>query len=116
MSTNHQTSDEAALSLLFADQGQREELAIRTAALLIRNAMLRAIDSERKRAGRSKRSLADDAQVDYAALRRLLTTEGANPTLDTVAKLLAATRMRIQLVSERGDVIQIPGKRGITPD
>lgn len=116
MTARHRTSDDAAKAVLFPSQEEREALELRTAALLIRNAMLRAIENERARAGTSKRSLAEVAQVDYAALRRLMTTEGANPTLDTVARLLAATHMRIQLVSERGDVIEIPDEQdALTP-
>lgn len=105
--TPSRSADDAALDALL-DADARTALEARTVALMIRNAMLRAIETERERAGVSKKQLAKVTDLDYAAVRRLLTAEDANPTLDTVARLLAATHIRMQLVTETGDIVAIP--------
>lgn len=101
------SADDVALEALL-DADARAALEARTVALTIRNAMLRAIEVQRERSGLSKKQLAKATSLDYAALRRLLTADDANPTLDTVARLLAATHIRMQLVTEDGEVVAIP--------
>jgi ribosome-binding protein aMBF1 (putative translation factor) len=108
MSDATRAADAAAIEALLPSAESRQAMHARAVSLMIRNAMLEAIDRERERAAVSKKDLAERAGLDYAAVRRLLTTNDSNPTLGTVAQLLAASRIRLQLVTEAGDVIDVP--------
>ncbi|MDO8731458.1 MAG: helix-turn-helix transcriptional regulator [Actinomycetota bacterium] len=59
--------------------------------------VVNALDEARKAAGLSKAELARAIQVDPAAIRRLFSSDHANPTLGTLAEVAAALGMRITL-------------------
>ncbi len=105
--TRQQTTDEAALEALLPDAASRKAVDARATALMIRNALLQAIDNTRSASGISKKDLAQATELDYASLRRLLTSDNPNPTLDTLARLLAGTHLRLQLVTEGGEIISV---------
>ena len=59
--------------------------------------VVNALDEAREAAGLSKAELARAIQVEPAAIRRLFSSDHANPTLGTLAEVAAALGMRITL-------------------
>ncbi|MDO9485395.1 MAG: helix-turn-helix transcriptional regulator [Actinomycetota bacterium] len=59
--------------------------------------VLNALDEAREAAGLSKAELARAIQVEPAAIRRLFSSDQANPTLGTLAAVAAALGMRISV-------------------
>jgi DNA-binding phage protein len=59
--------------------------------------MIRLIDAERVDLGMSKADLARKVSTTPAAMRRLLTSGEANPTITTVLDVLAAVGLRLTL-------------------
>ena len=59
---------------------------------------VRQVDALRLAAGKSKADLARATSVPQASLRRLFSSEHANPTLETVFKLLAEFNCVLQVV------------------
>ena len=82
-----------------------EQLRIRTI-----DTIMNTIDDERQRAGLSKAALARAIGANPAAVRRLLSSDGMNPTLGTLAELAAAVGYKVELVpmsaAERRDVTE----------
>jgi len=60
--------------------------------------LIRLIDAERVDLGMSKADLARKVSTTPAAMRRLLTSGEANPTITTVLDVLAAVGMRLTLM------------------
>jgi DNA-binding phage protein len=67
------------------------------AEILAVDDLIRLIDAERVDLGMSKADLARKVSTTPAAMRRLLTSGGANPTITTVLDVLAAVGMRLTL-------------------
>lgn len=59
------------------------------------DSVVNAIDDAREAAGMSKAELARAIQKEPATIRRLLSSESANPTLGTLAEVAAALGLRI---------------------
>lgn len=59
--------------------------------------VVNALDEAREAAGLSKAELARAIQVEPAAIRRLFSSDHANPTLGTLAEVAAALGMRVTL-------------------
>lgn len=57
--------------------------------------VLQAIDAERERAGLTKAELAERIGTSPAAVRRLLTSDAANPTLRTILDLFDALNLEV---------------------
>lgn len=72
--------------------------------------VVNAIDDAREAAGLSKAELARAIQKEPATIRRLLSSDNANPTLGTLAEVAAALGLRITVEpipkSERGQITQ----------
>lgn len=109
--SKHKTADDAVMGFLFPGDASLKRIEARKNALLFRNALITIIEQERERTKVSKKALAEDADIEYASLRRLLTSDDANPTLDTLARLLAATQMRMKLIAESGEEFEIGPER-----
>ena len=62
--------------------------------------IIRALDSARLDLGMSKAELARRISAKPEIVRRLLTGEGANPTMATVVKLAGALSLRVELVPD----------------
>jgi ribosome-binding protein aMBF1 (putative translation factor) len=62
--------------------------------------IIRALDSARLDLGMTKADLARRISAKPEIVRRLLTGEGANPTMATVVKLAEALNLRVELVPE----------------
>lgn len=68
------------------------------AEILAVDDLIRLIDAERVDLGMSKADLARKVSTTPAAMRRLLTSGEANPTITTVLDVLAAVGMRLTLM------------------
>jgi len=68
------------------------------AEILAVDDLIRLIDTERVDLGMSKADLARKVSTTPAAMRRLLTSGEANPTITTVLDVLAAVGMRLTLL------------------
>lgn len=83
------------------------------------DSVVNAIDDAREAAGMSKAELARAIQKEPATIRRLLSSESANPTLGTLAEVAAALGLRITVEplppAERGLITQ-PLLEGRTAD
>jgi DNA-binding phage protein len=60
--------------------------------------LVRALDGARALRGMSKADLAREIQARPEVLRRLFTAKGANPTMDTVLKVVTALGFHLELV------------------
>jgi DNA-binding phage protein len=85
--------DEQKKSPTFAAEYERVGAEVRAVDDLIR-----LIDAERVDLGMSKADLARKVSTTPAAMRRLLTSGEANPTITTVLDVLAAVGMRLTLL------------------
>jgi DNA-binding phage protein len=68
------------------------------AEILAVDDLIRLIDAERVDLGMSKADLARKVSTTPAAMRRLLTSGEANPTITTVLDVLAAVGLRLTLL------------------
>lgn len=75
---------------------QREQYERDVRKMMAVRKLLMAIDAERERRGMSKNDLARLVGVNPAAIRRLFTSERANPALGTVLEILAALRIEME--------------------
>lgn len=98
---------DAALNLFFPTDGERAAHETRVQALLARNAALLAVEEAREEVAISKKDLAAKADLDASALRKLLTTEGTNPTTDTLFRLCAALGIHLQAVTPAGKTFHL---------
>jgi ribosome-binding protein aMBF1 (putative translation factor) len=79
------------------DPAARERYEQTRRSVLATRRVLQVIDAERKRAGLTKAELAERIGTSPAAVRRLLTSESANPTLRTVLDLFDALNLEVAL-------------------
>lgn len=73
------------------------------------NAFIRAVDKARMKRGLTKADLARRIGAEPAVMRRLLSTEGQNPTLTTLLKIAAALGMQVELTDAAPDAYQKAG-------
>lgn len=99
------THDPALAALL--SESEREDYERAVKVLLARNALLEIIEREREEQHVSKTALADRAGLDRASVRRMLTSETANPTAETALRLFAALKIKVEAVLPSGDRVSI---------
>lgn len=100
-----------ARKLADPDVRDRYERARRSIASV--RQLLQLVEAERERAGLTKAELAERAGASPAAVRRLLTADGANPTLRTILDLLHALDIELALrPSARGRAVRAPQQPG----
>ena len=81
--------------------------------------VVNAIDDAREAAGLSKAQLARAIQKEPATVRRLLSSESANPTLGTLAEVAAALGLRVTvepMAEEDRNRVTGPLLEGRSPD
>jgi len=76
------------------EEREKYERGVRTMTMI--RQLLMAIDAERERRGMTKNELAELVGANPQVIRRLFTSERANPTLKTVLEILAALRIEIE--------------------
>lgn len=102
-----------ALLLTPAEQAEQASLV---QALLARNALLTALESAREQQGMSKAKLAWRAGLEASSVRRMLTSETANPTTSHAFRLMAAMGIALEAILPSGErVAIIPRQRVRTP-
>ena len=107
----------AAKALLLSTPAEQIEHASRVQALLARNALLKTLEMGRELQGMSKAKLAACAGLEASSVRRMLTSETANPTTNHAFRLMAAMDIALEAVlpsGERVELIPTPkhGRRG----
>lgn len=100
------TGHEAALAALIPAE-RRAEFDAGVTALAGRNRSLQIIEAERKAQKMSKKEMARRAGLDAASVRRLLTTEGANPTQETSLRLFSALGIHLRAELPSGKSVAI---------
>lgn len=107
-------ADEAARELLLTPQ-ERDEHALRVRSLLARNALLTALETARAEQGLTKAALAALAGLEPSSVRRLLTSQTANPTTENAFRLMAAMGIELEATLPNGERVKIvdarPGKQ-----
>ena len=98
------TPHDMALAALVPDD-EREEFDRGVEVLIARNRALEILEKERRAQKVSKRVLADRAGLDYASVRRLLTSDTANPTTETMLRLFSALHIHVQAKLPSGRVV-----------
>lgn len=89
---------ERRLAKIRADPKRKARFDAELARVEALDAIVRALDEARVDLGMSKAEVARRLDMEPAALRRLLTSEDANPTLKTIAALADVVGLRLQLV------------------
>lgn len=105
-----QSVHQSALNALLSEP-ERTEHARRVQALRARNALLTALEQAREQQDMTKRALADRAGLDASSVRRLLTSETANPTTDNAFRLMAALGIALEATLPTGERIELVGPR-----
>jgi DNA-binding phage protein len=105
------TAHEAVLNALIPEI-EREQFDNRVDALIARNREARArvislISEALVARGMSKRELAQRTGLNESAVRRLLTAEDANPTLDTVVRFVHVLGIDIVAALPSGEQVQL---------
>jgi DNA-binding phage protein len=91
------------------------EHARRVQALRSRNALLTVLETTREQQGMTKRALAERAGLEASGVRRLLTSETANPTTDNAFRLMAAMGIRLDATLPTGERVQLVSPDTQTP-
>jgi DNA-binding phage protein len=97
---------QSALNALLSES-QRAEHARRVQALRARNALLTVLEKTREQQGMTKRALAERAGLEASSVRRLLTSETANPTTENSFRLMAAMGISLDATLPSGERIQL---------
>jgi hypothetical protein len=95
------SANDAAVSALVPD-GERADLDLRVRALLARNAALQLIESTREEEHLTKKALAERAGLEESSVRRLLTSDAANPTSENFFLLMGALGIHVEAVTPSG--------------
>ncbi|MGP0103172.1 MAG: helix-turn-helix domain-containing protein [Solirubrobacteraceae bacterium] len=109
-----QSAHQSALNALLSEP-ERAEHARRVEALRARNALLTALEATREQQGMTKRALADRAGLEASSVRRLLTSQTANPTTDNAFRLMAAMGISLEATLPSGERVQLVGPGTRTP-
>ena len=91
----------------FVPADEREEFERGVEVLVARNRALEVLEKERQVQKVSKKVLADRAGLDYASVRRLLTSTTANPTSETMLRLFSALQIRVQAKLPSGQIFPL---------
>jgi plasmid maintenance system antidote protein VapI len=105
---------QSALSVLLLEP-ERAEHARRVLALRSRNTPLTVLERTREQQGISKRALAERAGLEASSVRRLLTSETANPTTDNAFRLMAAMGISLEATLPSGERVQLINADTQTP-
>jgi DNA-binding phage protein len=76
-------------------------------ALHARNALLTMLEQTREQQGITKRTLAERAGLEASSVRRLLTSETANPTTENAFRLMAAMGITLEATLPTGERVQL---------
>jgi DNA-binding phage protein len=109
-----QSAHQSALGALLADP-ERVEHARRVQALRARNALLTVLESIREQQGITKRALIERAGLEASSVRRLLTSQTANPTTDNAFRLMAAMGISVEATLPTGERVQLVSPGTHTP-
>lgn len=101
-----QNADDLAMGALVPAE-RRPAYDRRVQALVARNAALEVIESAREEAQITKKELATETEMDASAVRKLLTADAANPTVDSFFRLCAALNIRIQATTATGSIFNL---------
>jgi plasmid maintenance system antidote protein VapI len=112
-----QSAHQSALNALLSEP-ERAEHDRRVEALRARNALLTVLESTREQQGITKRALAERAGLEASSVRRLLTSQTANPTTDNAFRLMAAMGISLEATLPTGEHVQLvsPGAEPSVPD
>jgi DNA-binding phage protein len=105
-----QSAQLSAVNALLSEP-ERTEHARRAQALRSRNALLTVLESTREQQGMTKRALAERAGLEASSVRRLLTSETANPTTENAFRLMDAMGISLDATLPTGERVQL-----VTPD
>jgi ribosome-binding protein aMBF1 (putative translation factor) len=97
----------ATVKALLLTPAEQAEHASRVQALLARNALLTALESAREQQGMSKAKLAERAGLEASSVRRMLTSETANPTTNHAFRLMAAMDVALEAILPSGERVAI---------
>lgn len=100
------TPHQMALAALVPAE-KREEFDRGVEVLIARNRSVEILETERLAQKISKKTLADRAGLDYASVRRLLTSDTANPTTETLLRLFSALDIHVQAELPSGRVVAL---------
>ena len=100
------TTHDAALTALIP-RANRAAYDARVAALVSRNRVLAAIEAGRLSEGITKKQLATRAGLEPSSVRRMLTSQTANPTAENVFRLLKAAHIKVEAKLPTGGRIAI---------
>ncbi len=101
-----QPAHQSALNALLTDV-ELADHARRVQALRSRNALLTVLERAREQQGITKRELAARAGLEASSVRRLLTSEAANPTTDNAFRLMAAMGISLEATMPTGERVQL---------
>jgi DNA-binding phage protein len=105
-----QSAHESAVNALLSEP-ERAEHDRRVQALRSRNALLSVLETTRELQGMTKRALAERAGLEASSVRRLLTSETANPTTENAFRLMAAMGISLDAILPSGERVQL-----VSPD
>jgi hypothetical protein len=86
---------------------EQEEHGRRVRSLVAKNELLRVIDAARVQQHITKKSVAERAGLDPSMVRRLLTADVANPTIDSAFRLLDAVAVHLEAVLPSGERVPL---------
>lgn len=109
------TAHAVAKELLLSER-EREAHARAVQALLARNALLTTLETARSEQGMTKAALAAVAGLDASSVRRLLTSQTANPTTDNTFRLMAAMGIKLEATLPSGKRIELIGANRRRPN
>jgi transcriptional regulator with XRE-family HTH domain len=109
-----QSAHQRALGALLSES-ERVEHARTVQALRSRNSLLTLLESARAQQGITKRELAARAGLDASSVRRLLTSQTANPTTENAFRLMAAMGISLRATLPTGDYVQLVSPDTHTP-
>jgi len=92
-----ETSFDRYLSQRMKDPAFADEFKTERDAIAVIDALVQAIDDAREAQGITKAELARRAAMKPDAVRRLLTRQHVNPTLDTFVRLASVLDLRLSL-------------------
>lgn len=84
-------------------------------ALLARNALLTALETARADQDLTKAELASRAGLEASSVRRLLTSNTANPTTENAFRLMAAMGIKLEATLPSGERIELVDADGVHP-